>query len=284
MKIRVKHICRAGGFTIVEMIAVIAIIAILVSLLIPALNIVRKTAGNVRQKSQFSSIELGLLTYRQDFGDYPQSDYIVEPQPADGEWYCGAQKLAEAMVGLDGFGCHRDSIFRSHGMNQPDGSGEQLYNSDTYGKRKGPYLELETANAVKLYDLYANTGDWLAPDTFVLADMFGMVRHRATQKKTGMPILYFRANTLKVGHDVSNPPNDNIYNVFNSAALVYLSPPWDGSKAHSPYFESDFYKNTWNENFTSPRRPYRTESFILLSAGADGLYGTADDIYNFEKE
>ena len=32
------------------------------------------------------------------------------------------------------------------------------------------------------------------------------------------------------------------------------------------------------------RQPYRSESFILLSAGPDGLYGTADDVYNFDTE
>ncbi len=28
--------------------------------------------------------------------------------------------------------------------------------------------------------------------------------------------------------------------------------------------------------------PYRPDSYILISAGADGLYGTGDDIRNFE--
>ncbi len=30
-------------------------------------------------------------------------------------------------------------------------------------------------------------------------------------------------------------------------------------------------------------RPYRSDSFILLSAGFDGEYGTRDDVYNFQK-
>jgi hypothetical protein len=29
-------------------------------------------------------------------------------------------------------------------------------------------------------------------------------------------------------------------------------------------------------------RPYRRDSYILISAGYDGLYGTADDVLNFE--
>jgi hypothetical protein len=31
------------------------------------------------------------------------------------------------------------------------------------------------------------------------------------------------------------------------------------------------------------KRPYRAQSYILISAGKDGLYGTSDDITNFKK-
>ena len=36
----------------------------------------------------------------------------------------------------------------------------------------------------------------------------------------------------------------------------------------------------WKENTIS--RPNRSDSYILISAGFDGLYGTADDICNFD--
>ena len=32
------------------------------------------------------------------------------------------------------------------------------------------------------------------------------------------------------------------------------------------------------------KRPYRDDSFILISAGKDGQYGTSDDLMNFTKE
>jgi hypothetical protein len=43
-----------------------------------------------------------------------------------------------------------------------------------------------------------------------------------------------------------------------------------------------FYLNTMNDQIITPTRPYRADSFILISAGFDGEYGTADDICNFE--
>jgi len=36
-----------------------------------------------------------------------------------------------------------------------------------------------------------------------------------------------------------------------------------------------------NPNINVLKRPYRADSFILLSAGPDALYGTPDDILNF---
>jgi hypothetical protein len=50
-----------------------------------------------------------------------------------------------------------------------------------------------------------------------------------------------------------------------------------------PTNASIFYNAIQNPNFTSPPRPYRAESFILQSAGPDGLYGTMDDIFNFDQ-
>ena len=31
------------------------------------------------------------------------------------------------------------------------------------------------------------------------------------------------------------------------------------------------------------KKSYRSDSYIMISAGKDGLYGTADDIFNFNK-
>jgi hypothetical protein len=40
--------------------------------------------------------------------------------------------------------------------------------------------------------------------------------------------------------------------------------------------------NTKSDKIQTSVRSYRADSYILLSAGYDGLYGTADDVCNFE--
>jgi hypothetical protein len=160
--------------------------------------------------------------------------------------------------------------------------------------RKGPYLELESANAVKISDLYPagnrpNVGGTaLAPDTYVLADQFGKVTNIRTRKKTGMPILYFKANPTGYYHvpmqiTTATIP-DIFYNVRDNRPFYYTPPPFALNSQH-PLAQGEqarFYVPTTNPN--APNKPLRSESYILLSAGKDGFYGTADDVWNFETE
>ncbi len=44
-----------------------------------------------------------------------------------------------------------------------------------------------------------------------------------------------------------------------------------------------FVTTVWNKNVTATVRPQNEDSYILISAGADGHYGTGDDIVNFTK-
>jgi hypothetical protein len=44
-----------------------------------------------------------------------------------------------------------------------------------------------------------------------------------------------------------------------------------------------FYKVTRNEKAPSIHQPYNKNTYILIAAGHDGIYGTRDDICNFKK-
>jgi prepilin-type N-terminal cleavage/methylation domain-containing protein len=319
MKIFAKRFSRMFGFTLVEVLAAVAIIAILISLIIPALSMVQRSADMAKQRAQFHSIEIALEAFRADFGDYPRSvdtGLMVQAYP-------GAMKLAEAVIGQDGFGFHPGSEFRNDGKADWDGDGtdEPLYlpELDTYigtlgltpteedamreenlTIRKGPYLELETANAVRIRDIYSDLGSnglqiVSVRGRFVLCDMFGLVKNNATGKRTGMPILYYRANTSNFKHDpadYSAQPDKNIYDYRDNQKIIDLTVLWERTvlnpmRSNNPELDgpSLFYKETLNPNFaTPPMRPYRADSYILLSAGPDGQYGTPDDVFNFNKE
>jgi len=290
MKQVIRQSNKKAAFTIVELLTVMSIIVILIGLLVPALNMVRKFAWEVKQKAQFHSIDAAIELFNTEFSGYPDSgERGTEP---NGRPYCGAMKLCEAMMGRDLMGFHPDSTFRSDGSDgikqlYPDANSvsAEVYR-DNLSIRKGPYLPLESANAYRLEDIYPNVAGAFDPRYFVLCDVYRTVTHRGTGKKIGMPILYYKAYTANSTHDIANPNNsNNIYNYRDNQLLIALgipsNPPPNGPK-HRLFDPTRFYKNTRNDKVTSAIRPYRADSYILISAGYDGEYGTPDDVCNFD--
>ena len=287
---------KKTGFTLLELLTTIGVIAILLGFLIPALNMVQKSAVTAKQKAQFHGIEIALEAFSTDIGDYPPSTY---DDNSGTDVYTGSQMLAEAMVGRDGLGYHSESTFSYSGMIPPLRNlyypnfvpADTTERDNNLALRKGPYLELESANAIKLSDLYGTGNHGSLIDSYVLVDMFKQVKHKTTGKQVGMPILYYKANTREIGNSsLLADYSKNTYNFEDARCDGYGIPtlpvPFSGSVTQHP-MEDDpawFYEAIKNPNFTTPVRPYRSESFIFQSAGPDGLYGTGDDVFNFDSE
>lgn len=263
----------AGVWVILIIILFLIIFYILPAIINPPL---RGFAREVKQRAQFHSIGVALVMFNSNFKALPPSGRL-DP---NGIPYCGAMKLAEAMVGLDLMGFHQNSIFRSDGR---DSTGKLLYDPVTSAIRKGPYLPIENANAYLMQDIYTSYGNFLAK-SLVLTDIFGHVTNKKTGQKIGMPILYYKADPNKSSHDVNNPDNpDNIYNYKDNIDLLALGVPGKPGVKHPLYEDpSLFYIMTQNTNTTLKSVPYNKDSYILISAGPDGLFGTEDDITNFD--
>ncbi len=297
-----KQPVKETAFTIIELLTVMSVIIILIGLLVPSLSMVKRYAKEVKQQAQFHSIEsaLELFSSNSGWGGYPPSEAL------DGEddSYCGAMKLCEAMVGQDLVGFHPNSRFRAdctiNGTDKlydsPPGSALYPDPADNLKARKGPYLQTENANAYRMWQLYGTEiGDTypFQEDLFVLCDVYTRVKNQETGKGVGMPILYYRANTTNTVHDPNGElpaigdDKDYIYNYTDNDELVKLGLPWDTAATHpieSSQQPEKFYEITRDKRIDiSTGRPYRPDSYILISAGFDGVYGTDDDIFNFEK-
>jgi len=270
---------RLEGIDLATTGIVIPAVLILIILIGLSFNMVKRPSDRpIRQLNQFHSIDVALELFSSEFDGYPPSD-ALDPI---GRQYCGAMKLAEAIMGQDFLGFHPDSRFRADGMNGGTPL-VPLYVPETEPERKDyVYLSLENANANELQDLYANTPSF-KKDGIVLCDIYSSVTHWGTGKRVGMPILYYKADTSKTAHNLDNPDDpNNIYNYRDNHALLGLGAPWDPNDKH-PLFTNPkiFYEMTKDYKVTEQSRPYRADSFILISAGFDGLYGTKDDIVNF---
>ena len=292
---------KRRAFTIVELLTVMSIIVILIGLLVPALNKVKRYATDVKQKAQLHSMDAAIELFNSEFDGYPPSGAV---DPASNLAYCGAMKLCEALMGQDLLGFHSNSVFRRDGLDAAGtlplyppniGAMTPTLRENNLRARKGPFLQAENANARRLQDIYGTSVGPFLPTTFVLCDVYA--RQMKSGQKTGMPILYYKADTANSYHDPNfvgamtrTDSRGNIYNYYDNQDLILLGKPWQATSGTSGGAAADhmladpvrFYKNTQSDQITTTRRPYRADQYILMSAGADGEYGTADDIFNIE--
>jgi prepilin-type N-terminal cleavage/methylation domain-containing protein len=277
------------GFTLAELLTAITIIAILLGILLPALNMARNFARVAKQGSVINSLDIGINMYKNDTGVYPPSRGYNPGAPATPDYdYCGAQTLAEAMLGMDLLGFNSQSVFDKS---------TTLYDSPdaaNLGNRK-LYVDRTNLGVFDTNDIYGSTSAII--NSYMICDSFdgtGKTKNinlsggGSKKLKIGTPILYFRANTSSLDINPATTKKDRIYDYGDNEYLIGLKTVKDG-KPHS-----DFTEKTGTTNFltyiddpmastSSRKRPVKPDSFLLISAGPDGLYGNKDDICNFEQ-
>jgi len=310
---------KRKAFTIIELLTSMVIIVLLVGILLPSIVMVRRMAKETAQKAQFAAIDMALDAFKQDYGDYPPSDWRegdgINPP---GRIYCGAQKLTEALLGWDLQGFDPNTVWRRDGYTEtaiPIG-GHDSYDpqrfrgTDTLFERKGPYLEVAKTKVFRLgsstvtdglYDLSGNPNfDTIYARNFVICDVFGVKKVTVTDPLpprnvistaiAGSPILYYRANTnYKTLSCVPPQAPTSIYNYNDNFELLRLGVLPNATRPHrlaqngGVYFCDTQYKIIDEKIYSASGRswPHRPDSYLLISAGADHEFGTNDDIFNF---
>jgi type II secretory pathway pseudopilin PulG len=299
------------AFTIIELLTSMVIIVLLVGILLPSIAMVRRMAKETAQKAQFAAIDMALDAFKQDYGDYPPSDW--QEGAGAGYVYCGAQKLTEALLGWDLQGFDPNTFWRSDGLDALGGAGAydplRTRGTDTLYERRGPYLEVAKTKVFRLgnsttsendglykYELLGSSNFNKMKPNFVICDVFGVKKITMTDPVfhtfiattiAGTPILYYRANTASKTIQDVNPVN-NIYNCTDNLNIIQLGKlPAGGTPplgvGPGSYFYDPAYKIVDEKIYsaTGRRWPHRPDSYILISAGADHEFGTNDDILNF---
>lgn len=301
MKVTKKQFGKKTGFTIIELLTVMSIIIILISVLVPGLNLARRYAKRVKQKAQFHSISVALEQFSADYGGYPESTFLPVP-PGGAPFTTGAQRLAEALMGRDRRGFDPQSSWDA----EADSVSIDIYANDpltpeglaSLDRRKGPYLpDMAAFQVGELYaatvDVYPGTPTATVKPAPVLTDEYTVKNVTVGGKsvKAGSPVLYYKAN---VSSTLFPDPNlaaftdaevdASIINSRDNEELIALGtvksaivPHLFGSTAAG---RKIFYEAIRNPQM-SPPWPYNQDSYILISAGFDGVFGTPDDVFNF---
>lgn len=240
-------------------------------------------------------------------GTYPDSNWREDPISdfpggTSENRLSGAHWLARAMLGPNSRGL--DETARCLGP--PSDPPLKMADLD-YRQPRGPYIEpskfrTATDNSTQL----AHRGDFVPTGRPALLDPWGR------------PILYYRAyqrgRTPFSRRGTTQPANDDeelgTYNQDDNARITGsdLFAGWgflgktDAKPIHplgvfgsnDPAHVDDAVGPDGHYSFSSflhnrdPKaksrvRPMKDDSYILISAGSDGLYGTADDVTNFDR-
>lgn len=338
-----------AGFTLVELLVVISIIALLVALLLPAFSGIRTQARTTQTTGLFNALDSAINLYRNEQalgGGLPpsasdnasDSRLIADPFSASVSNIAvsGAHMLASALVGADlrgtpGFkDVNRDGVWwnDTHKMDGATTGQQGLYavDSTTLDPRhtrypsSGSYVDdaMKSKHVTTLQTLL-NDGkifSWTDP----AAPSSGATPTAGTSVQPlfvdpwDRPILYYRAN--KAGRRMlwdGNTPgiyrhaDNNIITGSKQNSLKGVDfggglqavnttmsmigdaecPAADPASAkvqEDPKFNGTLARFIHNPKVTAVNEPVRKDSYLLISAGEDAVYGTSDDIVNWPRE
>lgn len=307
MRLSRRHPQRAG-FTLVELLTVVGIIALLIGILVPSLSKARDQAKKVRTSAMLSSVEKGLEMFQNDFRIYPESrvrnDAIngLPGTSADGVELSGAHWLVRSLWGVEGNGVDSKGIGLQDRASVGTGNGMPYAPDYLNLDRRGVYLD-------------AGEGKILARDTdgsrfpnqstnplptgrFVMVDSFeGPVLYYKANSKARLPFgndsigtgVYNETDNLHftrwdfafsgLGHGMGTFGVTSAAQVVDPDAVHDSVPPAD---ARGRTFVNYLHDENVHEAGQQVKA-VRAESFVLITPGKDGLYGTDDDINSFDR-
>ncbi len=339
------------AFTLVEMLVVIAIIALLLAALLPAFSTVREKAKYAQANAQFRALDTGLQTFRAEAalgGALPPSagddtdpptdrQKIANPQGEDANTkvrIAGAHLLVHAMIGADGLGTpgfrdiNRDSkglwSDDTHKKFDADPKKSGIYAIDDKGKEKFPryggggYVDEKMKEAAASFEDLFNRGKLLK----LPAGADPAIGERVFLDPWDHPILYYRAspagikmvgksgepgifwqedNGVITGSD-SQIQNDDGLDFgqgtegtcnggkcyHNIAVAKVPDPPVQNYNPQTiltdTQYDHSFFRFILDTSVKARPTPVQKDSYLLVSAGPDARYGTADDVTNWTRK
>ena len=311
---RARRTLSAGrAFSLIELLTVVTIIAILISILVPSLNRARISAKRTASMALLHTLETGIEMFREATDKYPSSTFgPYYGDASQGNLY-GAQKLARALMGREALVLKLGSVppkdLRTAG---PDGMAAKFYQSPDASQRIGPFAEnldpgthyVATNDPTLPYQTLPGSlgqgGGSNADAPMMFIDSFRF------------PVLYWKANPkgdIMMAADARGADTGNrragsgTSPIFVQADNVGFLQWQMASKPHPMAtpglalepdaqgpgtFAYEIHQHSNEAEGASPalqrlRKPYNANSFLLITPGPDGLYGTPDDIRNFRR-
>ncbi len=294
---------RSAGFTLIELLVVIGIIVVLMGILIPVAAHVRKSAYVASTQSQLLVIQSGIEAYRQVFESYPGpiSDnqlMISAGKPTTPTLVGGPFTSSENLVlGVLG------GLTPVLPLVAPPAVQTFKFDPTLVGGGPSSLNPLKAQRYQSFVDPVAagldttKTGSaWLPWSNAFHADVSNQAAYIDTvvpefvdRFPDALPILYVRARvgatgTVTDGATIYPAGSAPAYNRLLLEPYTFPKLPFP-PKAAPPFAPAtppgfDLYVAEYFGSLADPRVPRQKDGYMLISAGADRIYGTADDLTN----
>jgi len=236
------------GFTLIELIVVISIIALLVGIIGPSVSKVRELGFKAKSTAAIQELASGAMQYKSEYNYYPlQAGWPSSTQKASR--YFGASMLGYIVTSTN---------------NDPlDPSVAPIPVSLRHDRK--PFIAESNdrfLNATTTIKSNRKTGATVSAPEYTPLDQW--------KKGDEMAVLYYPSNIGNDGGLTSTSP------AFTLNANDFYT---DGQPL--PHNNSGKLKMVDDKFGASNERAFNSDSFLLIAAGPDGEYFTEDDIKNF---
>lgn len=263
---------RQAGFTLLELLTVILIIGLLLSILMPSINVIISSVYATRTLARIKGLEDGANAYKGQYSYFPGQLWSKNPPDgADIYWpdqYTGSQVLAACMYGYS-YG-QIDSP-----VTWEDANG-QWWLSAGRPKMKPLFAPLKT-------DIWDKDGTReKIPQSRAIHTASGKHNTLLDEFPFPLPILYYPFRIGKTVVSEAYVYNDNdVYvedpDVFNDYRSRLDKPAGYSSADYAVEMKLSFENNFGIDSSFDPPRLRNEGGFLIIAPGADRLYFTVDD-------
>ncbi len=262
---------RSRGFTLVELLVVVAIIALLLSILLPALGRARAIARSVKCLSNMRSMGLGFSMYTQDnYGFLPP--YRVDFRPADYQSGPHAIRIFHHLL-LGQYTNQEPTEDAAWGPVLPGGMWRCPDDQMTTGNFKASYAMINNNSGLGKTNFFprirTQTGDsWPGEKRWKTLPKLSQVKHPSVlmgiTEKNGRAEINFSASSWP---SVKDPHYRPLYAISGNTSGLSWS-------YHSP--DSNYNHNAWHPPYTNGLSA--GSNMVFMDGHAQTIVNTPSDV------